>query len=302
MPAVTSAFADLLSTKFQVFLVNVGKEYPRVWPNFLKSVDMETNPYISEKISGMGIQQAKPEGQQFAPDLPISGPSFQVTATPYGMLFSVTWEMWRDDKYGVMGEMWSDMARSNRFRQEVQAFSIWNNAFTVNTGYDNLPLCSNAAAPHTDLDGTTQVNRPTPDVALSQTAIQAAQVNFDNLNDERSRPVNVAASRLLINPANRYLAREILSSSGKVQTANNDTNALLADGLTWGISRYLTKTQDWFLMAPMAESDAEFMWRDRPRSRTFDDPFIEAADHTIYQRFATRVGDWRWAYGSTLGF
>ena len=55
-------------------------------------------------------------------------------------------------------------------------------------------------------------------------------------------------------------------------------------------------------MAPIEEVDLEFMWRDRPRSRTFDDPFIEASDHTVYQRFATRVGDWRGVYGSSVGF
>lgn len=299
MPAVTSAFADLLSTRFQTYLVNVGKEYPRLWPRYLRSAEMETNPYISAKISGMGMQQIKPEGQQFTPDLPIPGPNFQVEATPYGQLFSVTWEMWRDDKYGVMGEMWTDMARSNRLRQEVQAFAVWNNAPSVGTGYDNLSLINTA---HPDLDGTTQANRPSPDVTISQTAIQAAQVNFDLLNDERSRPQTVSATRIMIHPSNRYLARELLGSSGKPQTADNDMNSLLNDELSWGVVRYLVRTQDWYMMAPVEECDAEFMWRDHPRSRTFDDPFIEAADHTVYQRFATRVGDWRWIYGSSVGF
>lgn len=299
MPAVTSAFADLLSTKFQTFLVNVGKEYPRMWPMWIKSTDMETNPYISEKISGMGQQQIKPEGQQFQPDLPIPGPNFQVTATPYGQLFSVTWEMWRDDKYGVMGTMWEDMGRSNRFRQEVQAFSIFNNGFSVATGYDNATLYNTA---HVDLDGTTQANRPSPDVTISQTAIQAMNINFDMLNDERSRPMNVRATRIMAHPTNRYLLRELLGSSGKPVTADNDTNALIEDDMRWGVVRYLTRTQDWFGLAPIQECDAEFMWRDRPRARTFDDPFIEAADHTVYQRFATRVGDWRWTYGSTVGY
>lgn len=299
MPAVTSAFADLLGTRFQTYLVNVGKEYPRLWSRWLKGVDMETNPYISAKISGMGIQPVKPEGQQFAPDLPIPGPNFQVVATPFGQLFSVTWEMWRDDKYGVMGEMWTDMARSLRFRQEVQAFLVWNNAPSVGTGYDGLSLINTA---HPDLDGTYQSNRPSPDVTLSQTAIQAAQVAFDLLNDERSRPQNVAATRFMIHPNNRYLAREIMGSSGKSGTADNDLNALLPDDLSWGVVRYLVRTQDWYLMAPMEESDAQFMWRDRPRARTFDDPFIEASDHTTYQRFAIRVGDWRWIYGASVGY
>ena len=299
MPAMTSAFAALLSTQYQTFLVNVGKAYPRLWPQWFKSVDMDTNPYISDKISGAPAEPVKPEGQQFVPVLPTLGSSFQVTATPYGFLFSVTWEMWRDDKYGVMGEMWESMARNNRTRQEVQAFSMINNGFSVATGYDNATLFNTA---HVDLNGTTQANRPSPDVTLSQLGIQAGQINFDGLNDENSLPINVSATRLLIQQTNRYLARELLGSSGKTQTADNDLNALLADGLQWGVSRFLTRTQDWVLMAPMDESDAEFMWRDRPRSRTFDDPFIEASDHTVYQRFATRLGDWRWAYGSSVGF
>jgi hypothetical protein len=298
MPAVTTAFADLLSTKFQTYLVNIGKEYPRIWPRWFKSVDMETNPYISEKISGMPTQQVKPEGQQFQPALPIIGSSFQVTATPYGQLFSVTWEMWRDDKYGVMGEMYESMARVNRTRQEIQAFSIFNNAPTVATGYDATSLMSTS---HTDLDGTVQANRPSPDVTLSQTALQAGQVNFDLLNDDYSQPLNVAATRVSAHPTNRYLLRDLLGSQGQPQTANNDMNTLLNDDLSWGVIRFYTLKQDWALMAPMEDSDAQFMWRDRPRARTFDDPFIEAADHTIYQRFATRVGDWRWFYGSSVG-
>lgn len=300
MPAVTSAFSDLLSTKFQTYLVNVGKEYPRLWPRWIKSVDMETNPYISSKISGMGQQPYKPEGQQFVPDLPIPGPNFQVTATPYGQLFSVTWEMWRDDKYGVMGEMWTDMGRSNRFRQEVQAFAAWpNNSFSVATGYDNATLYNTA---HVDLDGTTQANRPSPDVTLSQTAVQAGQVNFDLLNDERSRPQNMAATRVMIHPSNRYVARVLFGSNGQSGSADNNTNSIIEDDLSWGVVRYMVRTQDWTLSAPMMESDVEFMWRDRPRARTFDDPFIEASDHTVYQRFALRLGDWRWTYGSSVGF
>jgi len=299
MPAVTSAFAALLSTQYQTFLVNTGKEYPRIWPTWFKSMDMDTNPYISDKISGAPAEPVKPEGQQFVPVLPTLGASFQVTATPYGFLFSVTWEMWRDDKYGVMGEMWSSMARNNRTRQEVQAFSLINNGFSVNTGYDNVTLFNTA---HPNLDGSTQANRPSPDVTLSQLGIQAGQTNFDGLNDENSLPINVAATRLLIQQTNRYLARELLGSSGKTGTADNDTNALLADGLQWGVSRFLTRTQDWVLMGPIEEVDLEFMWRDRPRSRTFDDPFIEASDHTVYQRFATRAGDYRNTYGSSVGF
>ena len=298
MPAVTSAFADLTSTKFQIFLANVGRDYPRLWPRWMKAMEMDTNPFISEKISGLPLQNIKPEGQQFTSVLPISGPSFQVTATPYGSLFSVTWEMWRDDKYGIMETMYTSMGRGVRTRQEIQAFLAFNNAFSVNTGYDGVTLCNVA---HPDLDGTTQANRPSPDVTLSQTAIQAMQINFDLLNDEVSLPQQVQATRIMGHPTNRYLLRELLGSSGKPQTADNDLNAIMMDDLTWGVVRYLTRTQDWFGLAPMEDVDIEFMWRDHPRARTFDDPFIEAADHTTYQRIAVREGDWKGLFGSSVG-
>jgi len=296
MPAVTSAFADLLSTKFQKFLVNVGKAVPRLWPQWIASEEMDTNPYISEKISGMPAQQIKPEGQQFSSGQPTIGGSFQVTATPFGQIFSITWELYRDDKYGVMGQMWESMARNTRTRQEVQAFAVFNTATTANVGYDGLPLADTA---HPNLDGTTQGNYAA--VTLSQTAVQAAQVNFDLLNDENSLPMNVAATRILLHPSNRYLARELFGSSGKTQTADNDMNALLNDELSWGVSRFITKTQDAFIMAPMRETDIQFMWRDHPRARAFDDPFIEAMDNTNYQRFAMRVGDWRGVYVLSTG-
>jgi hypothetical protein len=300
MPAVTTAFGDLLGTKFQTYVVNYGKENPRLWSRWGKSVDMETTPYLSAKISGIGKQYPKPEGQQFVPDLPIPGPSFSITATAYGQMFSTTWEMTRDDKYGVIGEMYTDMARSNRDRQEVQFFAAWpNNAFSVATGYDGLSLYHTA---HPDLDGTTQANRPTVEVTLSRTAIQAGQVNFDLLNNERSRPVGMASTRVMIHPKNRYLARRIFGSNGQSGTANNDTNDILEDDLSYGVVRYMVRTEDWTLSAPMAESDLQFMWRDRPFTRSFDDPFIMAVDQTIYQRFAVRVGDWRWTYGSSVGF
>jgi Mu-like prophage major head subunit gpT len=300
MPAVTSAFSDLLSTKFQTFLVNTGREVPRLWPQWFTSEEMDTNPYISEKISGMPAQLVKPEGQQFTSGQPIIGSSFQVTATPYGQIFSITWELYRDDKYGVMGQMWGSMARNTRTRQEVQAFAAMpNNAFSTNTGYDSLPFFDTA---HTDLDGTTQANRPTVDVVISQTALQAAQVNFDLLNDEYSLPINYTGKRVLAHPSNRYLLKEILGSGGKSGTADNDMNSIWGEDLMWGVSRFITRTQDWALLAGMSDVDIQLMWRDHPRARAFDDPFIEAMDNTNYQRFVMRVGDWRGGYGSSVGY
>ena len=120
------------------------------------------------------------------------------------------------------------MGKSCKERQEIVGWSAFNNAFSVATGYDATDLCSTS---HTDLDGTVQSNRPSPDVTISQTAIQAGLLNYDLLNDDRSLAMKINPSRLIYHSTNRWLVREILGSSGKVQTADNDGNALLPDDL-----------------------------------------------------------------------
>src|SRR6185312_11057626 len=125
MPATTTGFSDYLSTKWQKVLVSKGgKERPLLYPRAMRVQDMDVNPYLAVKLSGMGVMQAKAEGQQFPSDAPITGGNFSVTANPFGQLFSVTYEMWRDDRYGVMDQMWFDMRKSCRYRQEVQALRV----------------------------------------------------------------------------------------------------------------------------------------------------------------------------------
>jgi len=299
MPATTTGFSDYLYTKWQKVLVSKGgKERPLLYPRAMRVQDMDVNPYLAVKLSGMGVMQAKAEGQQFPSDAPITGGNFSVTANPFGQLFSVTYEMWRDDRYGVMDQMWFDMRKSCRYRQEVQAWAGYNNAFSVATGYDATDLCSTS---HVDLDGTIQSNRPSPDVVLSTAAIQAGQLNFRLLNDDRSRPAEGEPTRLVYHPTEIPLVRDLIGSSGAVQSANNDMNTLVPDNLYGLPARYLTRTLDWFLCLPVEESDMIFMWRDRPIARNFDDPFTMDADFTLYIRVAQFIGDWRWIYGSTTG-
>ena len=53
-PAVTSGFSDYLSTKWQKVLVSKGKEKPLLYVRAMRVEDMDTNPYLAVKISGMG--------------------------------------------------------------------------------------------------------------------------------------------------------------------------------------------------------------------------------------------------------
>src|SRR5208282_6613988 len=118
MPATRGNFSALLKTNWQGVLVDVGQERPLEYPTWLNVRNMDTNPENFLQVSGLGSMQQKPEGTQFPNDQPIIGGSISPEAVPYGMLFEVTFEMYDDDLYQIMSDMWRQEGRSCRDRQE----------------------------------------------------------------------------------------------------------------------------------------------------------------------------------------
>src|SRR3990167_4874941 len=291
-------FSALVAPDLRHVYVETGKERPLEYPLIFNTQDMEWNPVTDRQISGLGTMPEKPEGSQFQPDQPILGGSKGYTAVPYGMAFEVTWEMWRDELYGVMRELSAELARSARNRQEVQAWSILNNAFSTSyVGFTaSEALCSTA---HTGLDGVSRANRPSPDVSFGVTYLQNAIRRFEELTDERNLPRLMGPTMAIISPLNKWAAREVLGSSNKPYTADNEINALIEEDLSWMVSHYLTTNTYHFLLTAKGQHDLNYLWRDQPIFDSFDDPWTKNAVFTSYQRHTEGYGSWRGIEGST---
>lgn len=260
--------------------------------------DMEWNPVKDQQISGLGTMPGKPEGAQFALDEPLLGNQKAYTAVPYGMAVEITYEMWRDELYGVMREMIVEMKHASNLRQEVDAWSVFNNAF--NTAFPGFTSGESlASTAHVGLDGVTRSNRPSPDIGLSITGVQSMITRFETMTNERNLPRLLAPNRVLIGPQNKFTAREIFGSARKPFTADNEINALVEEDLTWMVVHYFTSATQWFAIAPQGVHDLQFMWRDRPVFDSFDDPWTKNAVFTSYQRHVAGYGAWRGCDGST---
>ena len=296
MPAATPGFANLLGTKFQGTLLDVGKERPLEYPEWLNVRDMRVNPETYLQVSGLGAMPQKPEGEQFRRDQPIMGGQVNPAAVPYGMLFEVTFEMYDDDLYDIMASQWREMGRSARYRQEVVAAGILINAFNASfPGFDGVALCNTA---HPLLGGGTQANRGTTDITFSITGIQNMILRAEARVNQRGLQRPVALSRLLITPTNRFLIREVLGSSGQPQTANNDLNSIVPEALQWRVLHYLTSPNDYFACQALPDSRAWFLWRNKPRANHFDDPYTENANFSLYQRVTAYFDTSEWIEGA----
>lgn len=292
------SISELLAPDLREVYVETGKERPKEYPLVGNVQDMEWNPISDFQVSGLSTMPEKDEGTMFSFDEIITGGTKTYTATPYGLAVEITWEAWRDELYGVMQEMVRCLARAGRNREEVSFWSILNNAFSTSyTGFTaSESLCSTA---HTGLDGESRANRPTIDIGFSVTGIQNAITRFEDMTDERNLPRLMAPTMALVSSANKFTAREILGSSGRPYTADNEINALIDEDLSFMVCHYLTTSTYWFLLAAKGQHDLNFFWRDKPIFDMFDDPFTKNAVATAYQRHTQGYGSWRGIDGST---
>lgn len=298
MPPISRpGFSELLQPDLYRIFIDTGEEAPVEFSSLVNVIDMPYNPVTDKQISGLGTTPEKGEGEAFDFDEPIMGGSKEYLAVPYGLAIEFTYEAWRDELYGIFQEMVRELRRSSDNRLEVDAHSPFNNAASAGaTGFDGLSLINTA---HTVLGGGTIDNRPAVDVQFSFTAVQAAMQHFHDLTDERGLPRLLTPSVAMITSAYYHDAREILGSTGKPLTANNEINALIADDLGWMVSHYLTTSTYWFVMTRQGVHDVNFFMRDEPVFDMFDDPRTKNAVATVYQRHVSGFGTWRGIYGST---
>lgn len=282
-PVGRGAFGPLLTPNLYRIYVETGKEHPMEHPIWVNVIDMPWNPVTDQQITGIGSAQSMPEGAQYPSAAPILGNTKSYKAEPYGLLVEFTFPMWQDELFGIMNEMIAELARASRDRMEIAAHAVLNRAFDTNfTGFTATSLCSTS---HASIDGTTTfANRPATDVSFGVTYLQGASLRFENLKNEANQPRLLAPVMAIISPENKYVAREVLGSSGRPYKSDNELNALVEDDLRYHVNHRLTNVNAAFLLAAKANHDLNFMVRTNPMFDSFDDPRTKNAAYGVYQR------------------
>lgn len=298
VPIRTNSFAALLAPGIYRVYVETGRRRPLEFPQWVNVIDMPWQSYTNRQISGLGPMGTKPEGTQFPMDSPLLGTAKTHTAISYGSGFEVTYEMWRDELYGVMDMLSAELRRVSNYRMEVDAHNVLNFAFSSATfaTFDGAAL---ASASHVGLDGVTRSNLHATAVQAGLTGFQAMITAAHGQTNERNIPVAQAMSHVVVPYQFWATVRETLGSEAKPFTADNEINALLQEDITYALSHYLTSTTAWFGMAEKGEHDLNFSIMDRPMFDYFDDPRTWNAVYVVYQSHEpSQADEWRGFYGS----
>lgn len=210
----------------------------------------------------------------------------------------VTKKFRRNDLYGIVQKKVRSLARRFRSAREGIGADVFNLAFGATTVADTLSLCNTA---HTsDVGGSNQGNSGI--TAFSAVAVEATRRLFVAFKDNVDNIIDGHDPDLLIVPtALAEAAYELISSSGKVDTANNNVNYHKGkyELLVW--NNRLTDANNWFFAkkSAMKENLSFYNWNDTEFMYSGEADTL-TSKHAGYMSCNVSAVDWRFLYGHAV--
>jgi len=248
--------------------------------------------------TGFGLAPVKPQGSATAYDSHSQGYTARGTNVAYSLGYIVTREELADNLYEKVsmrraGSLAFSMAQT---RENVGA-NVYNRAFNSSyTGGDGKELC---ATDHPTASGN-QSNELATAADFSEAAVEDLTIQIANATDAKGLKISLMQKCLIHPTALMYDVERVLKSTLRVDTANNDINALHSMGVIPEAvcNHYLTDTDAWFIRTNGVEEG--MIWFDREKIEfTKDSDFdTDNAKAKAYMRFVPMWGDWRAVYGT----
>ena len=301
-PHTSANFGDLLDPRFQKIF---NEEKPQI-PSMIGTIYtmVGTNGRNNMTWSEVGTL---PDIEEFTGSVPYSSSSqgYDVTLTPVEFAggFQVQRKLFDDDQYNIMDQKPKSLRMATDRTREQHAFRLFNNAFSVDSYFyshsENVALCSDS---HTTNSGASTAsgfdNKGTS--SLTAVAVAANRIQMRGFRGDQAEKLDVTPDELWY-PTDLYeQAYEIISASGKVDTANNNPN--VHKGKYTGYEcQYLNDTNNWFMCDSRLRKMYVF-WSDRisPEFAMIEDFDTLIAKWRVYGRWGSAHTNWRWVMGNQV--
>lgn len=288
-PRLLQYGVDKIIDHFSNIYVGVGE-------TLFDKVKTDKGFYEIVQLAGMGLAGRKNESDQISTDSLDQDFNQRYDVFTYEKSARISMEAIEDNVYENMLELIGrSLVKSHKENMDYQMVSILNNATTTNL-MDGVPLLSTA---HPLQAGGTNTNRLSPDLDLSEDAVESAIQLIDNFLNPDGLQSDYYGRKLVVPVALKYVAERIVASKYRTATSDNDVNAVMnrqdIDGyLMW---KRLTSQSTWFITtdAPNGLMLAE---KKALTTNTFKDPFSYDVIITAHNRFRALAADHRCIVGS----
>ena len=240
-----------------------GMEYARYENEHAEIFEPEASDRAFEEevlIVGFGNARDKSEGQGVAYDQASEGFTARYTHETVALAFALTEESVEDNLYDRLGARYTKaLARSMAHTKQVKAANVLNNAFSSSfTGGDGKSL---VATDHPLAGGGTFSNRPSSFSDLNETSLENALISISTFVDDRNMILALQGTKLIVPPQLQFVADRLLETPGRVETADNDINAIRNMGLLpqgYAVNHFLTDTDAFFVLTDVPDGFKHF--------------------------------------------
>ena len=236
-----------------------GMEYARYGEEHKELYETEKSERSFEeetKLAGFSAAPVKSEGSAIAYDNAQEAFTARYTHETIALGFSITEEAVEDNLYDSLSARYTKaLARAMSYTKQVKAAAVVNNGFNGSyLGGDGVTLfgnnSSNTRVGHPLVGGGVNFNSPTTGVDLNETALENAVIQIAAWTDERGLLIAAKPRKMVIPPALMFVAKRLLDTELREQTADNDINAIkqmgaIPEGYT--VNHFLTDPNAWFL-------------------------------------------------------
>ena len=250
------------------------------------------------EATGFSIAGIKAEGASVDFVTEQQGTVTRATHVAYGQGYIVTKEEQDDNLYTVVSMRRAEAnAFAMRTTRETVAANQYNNGFDSNFtfGDGSAMLVTN----HPSLSGD-QSNILSTAADLTEASLEDTMINVRNAVNSKGLRIALTAQTLHVAPANMFNAHRILKSTLRVETANNDPNALKDMGYLGGgvkVNPFLSDADAWFVRTNCPAG--LILFERKPIEFSTDNDFnTDNLKAKAYMRFSLTIGDWRAIYGS----
>ena len=211
-------------------------------------------------IVGFGNARDKSEGQGVAYDQASEGFTARYSHETVALAFALTEESVEDNLYDRLGARYTKaLARSMAHTKQVKAANVLNNAFSSSfLGGDGKSL---VATDHPLAGGGTFSNRPSAFSDLNETSLENALISISTFVDDRNMILALQGTKLIVPPQLQFVADRLLETPGRVETADNDINAIRNMGLLpqgYAVNHFLTDTDAFFVLTDVPDGFKHF--------------------------------------------
>jgi hypothetical protein len=270
------------------------KEYPDLY-------ELDTSERAYEELvetTGFPVFAVKPQGAAAAFSDNLQGIVNRAVHVAYARGFIITWEEKRDNLYEQVGKARSkQLAYSANQTIEIVAADMYNDGFTGGPTFGDGVSFLNSSHPTRSGNQSNILSVAAP---LSEASIEDLCTDIMDAKDSVGNRISLMPQSLHVPTALIYEANRILKSSLQSNSAENNINALRADGtFPKGIkvNHYFDSTTAWFIRTNAPAGPTMFV-RD-PLVFGEDNDFDTKNDKFLgYMRHSFIFGDWRSVFGT----